>query len=103
MKEKLIDIAFQLISIAGDAKQTALLAIQDAKENNFGEAYRKYKEAKKRLTEVHVAHTELIQMEAGGQKMDLTVLLVHSQDHLTSAITVIDLAGFIINLFEAKK
>lgn len=100
MDEKMLEIAFQIISFAGNAKGIAYEAIREAKSGNIDKAKEMIEEAK---TEMHGAHkfqTELIQQEASGEKVDLSILLIHSQDHLMNAMNYQGLAEEIIDLHE---
>jgi PTS system cellobiose-specific IIA component len=49
-------------------------------------------EADKELNQAHKFQTKLIQGEASGDTYDIPVILVHTQDHLMTAMTVKDLA-----------
>ncbi|MOA67136.1 Lichenan-specific phosphotransferase enzyme IIA component [compost metagenome] len=51
----------------------------------------------------HKIQTSLLQQEASGNKYEVSVLLIHAQDHLMNAITVIDLAETIVDLFETSR
>ena len=42
----------------------------------------------------------VIQNEAGGEKTDMTLLMVHAQDHLMNAMTVKDLAAELVEIYE---
>jgi PTS system cellobiose-specific IIA component len=97
-KEELYTISFQLILHGGNARSLAMEAIFDAKEKNFAAALEKLSEAGKELNEAHKYQTQLIQAEAGGETLDLPILLVHAQDHLMNAMTVRDLAAEIIDI-----
>jgi len=99
MDEKIVNISMELISIAGDAKSSALEAINIAKGQDEKKAREKLAEARQQLTKVHQIHGELIMSEAAGEKYELSLLFVHSQDHLTSAIVILDLAEHLINLY----
>ena len=48
----------------------------------------------------HHAQTELIQAEIRGEKAPLNLLMVHAQDHLMTALVVIDLAQEFIDLYK---
>ena len=48
----------------------------------------------------HNYQTELITSEANGEKNEITVLLVHSQDHLMTGMVVIDMAEQFIDVYE---
>ncbi len=63
-------------------------------------AEEKLQEAARELTEAHHYQTELIQNEAGGEKTDMTLLMVHAQDHLMNAMTVKDLAAELVEIYE---
>ncbi|MGL5244286.1 MAG: PTS lactose/cellobiose transporter subunit IIA, partial [Sarcina sp.] len=82
MDEKMLEISFQIISFAGNARSIATEAIREAKSGNIEKAKEMLKEAKEEMHGAHKFQTELIQKEAGGEKFDIGVLLIHSQDHL---------------------
>ncbi|UOY91004.1 PTS lactose/cellobiose transporter subunit IIA [Ectobacillus sp. JY-23] len=92
--------AFQLILYSGNARSYAMEAMQLARQGAFTEARTKLEEAKRELKEAHHAQTSLIQAEARGEKTELSVLLIHAQDHLMNAITVKELTEEIIYLHE---
>ena len=46
-----------------------------------------------------MAKTELIQGEARGEKSELSLILVHAQDHLTTAMIMIDQAEEFLNIY----
>lgn len=75
-------------------------AIAAAKQGNFTQAREKLKEAGEALNEAHHFQTTLIQNEVRGQKFEMSLLMVHAQDHLMNAITVKDLAGEVVDLYE---
>ena len=41
----------------------------------------------------------MLTAEAQGKKVELTLLIVHAQDHLMTAITYVDLAEEIVHLY----
>ncbi|MGA3483045.1 PTS lactose/cellobiose transporter subunit IIA, partial [Lactiplantibacillus plantarum] len=49
--------------------------------------------------EAHNMQTKMLTAEANGQHSQLTLLTVHSQDHLMTAITFIDLAQELIKVY----
>lgn len=93
-------ISMQLLVNSGDAKSMAMEAIASAKEGEFAKARESIEKACNSLTEAHRFQTEIIQEEAVGKIEKVTVLLAHAQDHLMSAITVIDMAKEFIDLYE---
>lgn len=92
-------VAFQLISLAGDAKSSALLAIRAAREGDFSGAEEQLERAELELRKAHRAQTEMLAQEARGEPVPVNIILVHAQDHLTSAMLVRELAGQFIDLF----
>ncbi|MHA6646792.1 PTS lactose/cellobiose transporter subunit IIA [Aerococcus urinae] len=89
-----------LIMYSGDAKGKAIEAIQAAKNNNFILAEEKFKEATVSLNTAHKSQTGLLTAEAQGEKLDINLLMIHGQDHLMTAITFIDLAKEIVEVYE---
>jgi PTS system cellobiose-specific IIA component len=75
-------------------------ALYEAKAGNFDSAHAKMQEANEAFHQAHRYQTDLIQAEAGGEKFDLPIILIHAQDHLMNALTVKDLANEFIDLYE---
>lgn len=100
--DSITEIAFQIILNAGNGKSNAMEAIQEAKAGNFEEADRLIEEASAELGKAHGYQTKLLQEEAGGNGASVNVILVHSQDHLMTAMTVRDLAIEIIEIYRNK-
>lgn len=94
------EIAFQLILHSGNARSSVMEAMFLAREGKFEEAKEKVESAKLDLNEAHRTQTTLIQAEARGEKKDVTILMVHAQDHLMTSITVKELAEEIIFLHQ---
>lgn len=93
----------ELIVYSGDARSKAIEAMRKAKNGEMETAKAKIKEADEQLNIAHNHQTKMIQMEAGGEIMDFSLLLVHAQDHLMNAITIRDLAKEIIAIHEKLK
>lgn len=94
------ETAFQLILSAGNAKSLAFKAIKQAKSAEFEAAYKSIEEAEKELETVHALQFGLIQKEAEGEKNDISVLLIHSQDHFMDSLLAKDMAKEFIQLYE---
>ncbi|MHC5249345.1 PTS lactose/cellobiose transporter subunit IIA [Enterococcus sp. HY326] len=88
-----------LIMYGGNAKSDAMEAIQAAKEGNFELADQKIVDAEQSLVQAHHSQTNMLTEEAQGNHMEVTLLTVHSQDHLMTAIAFTDLAKEIIDLY----
>lgn len=96
-----LEMAMSLIAGAGDSKSYSAEAILYAKQNQFPEARDCIKKAKAAMVEVHDTQTSLIRSEmAGDAKNDVTLIMVHAQDHITSAMMMRELAEEFIDLYE---
>ena len=92
--------AMQLMLNAGDAKKAAHEAIEVAHDGDLATAKQKLAQAKETLNTAHNTQTKMLTSEAQGKKVELTLLIVHAQDHLMTAMTYVDLAGEIIRLYQ---
>lgn len=75
-------------------------AIGLAKENKCSEARLKITESEAEFVKAHKEQTKLLQDEAIGKVINVSVILVHSQDHLMTAMTVKELANEMIDMYE---
>lgn len=95
------NIVFAIIVHAGNAKSNCFEALNAAKERNFEEADKLIEKAKNDLLEAHHVQTDMLQKEAAGNKQQITLLLIHAEDHLMSAILAKDLIEEMIKLYRA--
>lgn len=93
---------FPIISLAGESKSLAYEALRLAKENKFDEAEEKMKEADSLLLKSHEFQTNLIIREADGEKIEITMLFVHAQDHLMTAMSEKNLIKEMIDILKHK-
>ncbi|HWI60282.1 MAG TPA: PTS lactose/cellobiose transporter subunit IIA [Symbiobacteriaceae bacterium] len=93
----------QLIIHSGNARSLAYEAFDLALENDFAAAGAKLREASQELSRAHGTQTALIQNEAAGNGVPLTLLLVHGQDHLMTAMTEINLIERLVRMMERRK
>ncbi|WP_223590971.1 PTS lactose/cellobiose transporter subunit IIA [Neobacillus bataviensis] len=91
---------FTLILHGGNGRSAAMEAIHAAKEQNMDLAREKLSEASDSLNEAHKIQTALIQSEISGNSTEISLLMIHAQDHLMNAMTVKDLAKEIVDLYE---
>lgn len=94
------EIIMQIIISGGNARSHAMEAIQLAKTKKIKEAREALYKANEELSQAHSVQTQLIQEEAAGNNKEITLLMVHAQDHLMNAITVKDLAQEFIDMYE---
>lgn len=100
MDESNLETIMGLIVNAGNAKSDAMEAIQAAKAGDFETADAKIVDADKSLVEAHHSQTSMLTQEAQGNSVQVSLLLVHSQDHLMTSIAFKDLAIEIIDLYK---
>lgn len=93
-------IAFNLILHSGNARSFYMEAITLAKMYEFTKARAKIKEAKQELNEAHRIQAHLIHAEAKGDSVNVSILLIHAQDHLMNALTIKDLVCEMIDMYE---
>jgi cellobiose PTS system EIIA component len=93
-------IVMELIVNGGDARSKAMHAIKAAKKGDMNLAKQKINEANEALNKAHEIQTSLIQNEAAGDHIQVTLLMVHAQDHLMNAMTIRDLVQEMIDMYE---
>lgn len=96
--EKIMAVIMAIITHSGDAKSHAMEAIKAAREGDFEKADDSIKQAERAFVEAHHSQTALLTKEAQGQKTEVSLLMVHAQDHLMTSMTFTDLAKEIIFL-----
>lgn len=89
---------FEIVLHAGNAESSALMAMEAAREHRFDEADALQMEAANELSEAHRLHTGVLSLAAGGTRIEMDVLLVHAQDHLSMATVLQEVSGEIIAL-----
>lgn len=92
-------IIMELVVNGGNARSSALEAISAAREKDFELAGQKMEEAKESISKAHRFQTDMIQAEAAGEHTEVNLVLVHGQDHLMNAMTVMDLAEQMIEMY----
>jgi cellobiose PTS system EIIA component len=97
------EIIFQLILHGGNGRSFAMEAISAAKQGDYATAREKIAKANEELTSAHKIQTEIIQKETSGLKTDISLLMIHAQDHLMNALTIRDLAAEFVDLYESLK
>ncbi len=118
------DVAFAIISAAGDGRAKIAEAIKEARRGNFGAAEEAIRDANKHLLKAHElgnfgaaeeairdankhllkAHelqtSELLQKEAAGELKDpFNVLVAHAQDYVMTGMAMKVMAEEIVNIY----
>ncbi|MGI6155676.1 MAG: PTS lactose/cellobiose transporter subunit IIA [Enterococcus sp.] len=99
MEDKNLEAIMGLIMNGGNAKSDAMEAIAAAKEGDFELADQKIRDAEDSLVKAHQSQTGLLTQEAQGDHITVTLLTVHSQDHLMTSIAFTDLAKELIDVY----
>lgn len=99
-QEDNMQVVMGIIMQAGNAKAAAMQAITAAKTGDFDKADEFVKQANKDLVNAHNVQTDMLTKEAQGDHVKVDLYMVHAQDHLMTAITFIDLAKEIVELYK---
>lgn len=94
---------FLIIASAGEARSAALLALSASREGDAEKASELLAEAERNLLEAHHVQTAMIQSEARGESVPVSILTVHAQDHFSGAQVIISLAKELIHVHEALR
>ena len=84
-------------------KMKSFMCKVKARDFDFEEAEKCLKEAEVDMRKAHQAQFDTIQDEANGKPVDVHIILVHAQDHLTMAMMARDNAEEFINLYKIIK
>lgn len=93
------EIIMNLIMYSGEARSYAMEAMDLARGGNIENAKELIQKSAEQLGQAHHSQTTLIQNEAGGNKTEVSLLLVHAQDHLMTTMTLKDMANEIIEIY----
>jgi len=91
---------FQIVAMAGDSRSKSMMAIKAAREGDFEKAEQLLKAAEEGMNQAHNIQFQMLQNEANGKPVDVTIVTVHGQDHMTMALVTHDLAAEIIALYK---
>jgi len=97
------EIVFTIISHAGTAKSMCFEALHLARKGEFEKAQELMDEAKKELNETHDIQNSMIHKEACGEKQEVSLLLIHAEDHLMNAMLAKDLIEELIQMNKENK
>lgn len=94
------EIIFEIIANSGEAKSLIYEAIEEAEKGNFDRSDELIEEANEALNLVHYTQSKLIADELNGKPVEISLLFIHAQDHLSSAIELNNLAQYIIKMYK---
>jgi PTS system cellobiose-specific IIA component len=94
-----IEMAIMNIIVnAGDCKNHAYMALNHVNEGKYEDADKELQLANDAMARAHDGQTMFLHKEANGEKVEISVLFVHAQDHLMTAISEKNLIEQIIEL-----
>ena len=100
MTEKVI---MELVVNSGNARSLAMESINLAKDGKFEEAEEMLEASRNAILQAHEFQTELVSKEAAGEHVETSLIMCHGQDHLMTAMVVIDLAAEFIEVYKKIK
>lgn len=98
--EELAADSFMIIASVGEARSCYLEAIQAAKKGDYEAVAAKMKAGQEAFARGHDSHTQLVQREAGGDPVNMTIMITHAEDQLMSAEAFGILAEEFIDLYK---
>ena len=103
MDERNIEAIMHLITYGGAGRSCSMEAIRAAKEGDFDLADEKIRGAKAALLKAHHIQTEMLTREANGDSVEMSLLMVHGQDHLMTGMMFNDLAKEFVDVYRIVK
>ena len=94
-REEATLLGFEIVAYAGDARSKLLEALNAAQAGEYDRA-----EELVAAADAHKAQTSLLAKEAQGDDIELSVTLMHGQDHLMTTILLKDLMKHLIELYK---
>lgn len=91
---------FEIIAHSGNARSFAFEALSAVEEFDFDKAEKLINDADQELSLAHKTQTSLIQDELNGKQVTKSLLLIHAQDHLMSAISEQKLVEHLIRIIK---
>jgi PTS system cellobiose-specific IIA component len=89
-----------IIIYSGEAKGYLYEALSKSKEGKYDEIDVLIEKADESLSKAHNIQTSMLQQEANGEGINVSILFVHSQDHL---MTTISEKNLILEIIELRK
>lgn len=91
---------FEIISHGGGARSLSYEALTAAEEGDFKKAEEIMQKAEEEMLEAHHTQTRLIQDELNDKPVEKSLLMIHAQDHLMTAIAEKNLIERMITLYK---
>lgn len=94
---------FQIIAAAGSSRSKSLQALKEAKKGDYEKAEQMLKEAEEEMNDAHQLQFEMLQKQCSGENVNMTIVTVHGQDHITMAVCTFDLVKEMIDLIKEMR
>ena len=94
------EVVMGLIINSGQARSLAYAALKQAKLGDFAAARTMMEQSRMALSEAHRVQTKLIEDDQGEGKINVSLVLVHAQDHLMNAMLARELVTELIDVHE---
>ena len=97
--DELVRTSFQIIAAVGGARSSYVEAVAAAKAGDFERADELMKAGDESFLGGHDAHTSLIQREAAGDPVHMTLMITHAEDQLMAAESFKIVAAELIDVY----
>ncbi|MBA5761947.1 PTS lactose/cellobiose transporter subunit IIA [Vibrio sp. 404] len=87
MNEDFEKIIISIVSYSGEAKGYAYEALTLSEEGKFDEAEAMMEQCNVSVRKAHSVQTDLIRQEISGEKIVVSMIMVHAQDHLMTTLS----------------
>ncbi len=98
-KEEIAMLGFEIVAYAGDARSTLFDAIKHLQNGEKEQANDLKKKAEELLIMANKSQLKLLQLEAGGNDIPYSFILMHGHDHLMTTVLLKDMFKIIENLY----
>lgn len=93
----------ELVVNAGEGRSFAMEALKAARTGDYEKAGELVKKSEQSIQNAHKSQIDIISKEAAGEPFPMSLLMVHAQDHVMNAMTVLDLAKEMIQMYKMMK
>ncbi|MBU5483257.1 PTS lactose/cellobiose transporter subunit IIA [Clostridium sp. MSJ-11] len=100
MEMTIEELIFEIILHGGNARGEAYDALKAAQNGDFEKSKEHLGAAEEEIKIAHKTQTAMIQSEINGEKVEMSLLMVHAQDHLMTALAEKSLIENMIGLYK---
>jgi len=97
--QKIIDVAMDIITEAGDARLLINEALSCIENNDFAAVDEKITMARKLLAKAHGMQTDVVQSESEGELRQHPLLFIHAQDTLMTINSELNMCRKLRDIF----